>query len=216
MLASTPKVWSFPFSFHDKIYKCISLLSRTCLVPPIYLIQFDQQYKLWSHALWRETGTVGSIQRHAGGLGVRTPCGRRFSLCHIRPEWPWGPPRVLYNEHWSPFLGEKRPGGGVCGGAYHSPPSKAEVQSGYSYNSTTPLCFPGVLEDDLYLYSLYSFSRHPATWPNLGSNIHLRNVTTRRKSMHFSLRRPIWFLQCFFWNKYRLPILLLYTLSAAA
>jgi hypothetical protein len=58
---------------------------------------------------------------------------------------------------------DKSGGGGGCGGAYHSPPSSAEVQSGYSYNSTTPLCLPGVLEDDLYLYSLYSFSRHPVT-----------------------------------------------------
>lgn len=42
-------------------------------------------------------------------------------------------------------------------------PSKVEVQSGYSYNFTPPLCLPGLLEDDLYLYSLYSFSQHPVT-----------------------------------------------------
>ena len=128
---------------------------------------------------------MGPIQRHAGRLGVRTPCGKEI-FCLPRPSrTALGP--TLSPVQWTPkpFPGRKAAGAGGGGGAYHSPPSRAEVQSGYSYNSTTPLCLPGVLEDELYLYSLYSFSRYPVTWPTLGSNIHLRNVTTRRKSVHF-------------------------------
>jgi hypothetical protein len=40
-----------------------------------------------------------------------------------RPDWPWGPPSLLYNRY-RVFLGVKRPGRD----ADHPPPSSAEVK----------------------------------------------------------------------------------------
>jgi hypothetical protein len=56
----------------------------------------------------------------AGQSGDRIPVGARFSTC---PDWPWGPPSLLYNGY--PVF----PGGKLQPGhaADHSPPSSTEV-----------------------------------------------------------------------------------------
>jgi len=49
--------------------------------------------------------------------------GARFFYTH--PDWPWGPPRPLYNRYHVTFQGVKRPGHGVD----HPPPSGVEVKN---------------------------------------------------------------------------------------
>jgi len=39
------------------------------------------------------------------------------------PDWPWGPPRFLYNGYWVSF-----PRGKAAGHGIDHPPSRAEVQ----------------------------------------------------------------------------------------
>ena len=60
------------------------------------------------------------------------PGGPRFSA---RPDRPWGPPSLLYNEY------RVFPGGKVRQGraADHSPPSTAAVMEEQSYTSTHPV-----------------------------------------------------------------------------
>jgi hypothetical protein len=53
------------------------------------------------------------------------------------PDWPWGPPSLLYNGYRVSFLGVKRPGHGVD----HPPPSSARVKERvelYLYSSSGP------------------------------------------------------------------------------
>jgi len=47
--------------------------------------------------------------------------GAKFSAC---PDWPWGPPSLLYNGYRVFPRGKVRPGRAVD----HSPPSSAEVK----------------------------------------------------------------------------------------
>jgi hypothetical protein len=49
----------------------------------------------------------------AGWSGDRIPAGEGVEIYRTRPDWPWGPPRVLNSGHWVPFPGVKRPGRGV-------------------------------------------------------------------------------------------------------
>jgi hypothetical protein len=73
--------------------------------------------------------TVGqvaqSVQQLTTGWTVRgsNPGRARFSA---RPEWPWGPPSLLYNEY-RVFPGGKVPLGRAVN---HSPPSNATVKNG--------------------------------------------------------------------------------------
>ena len=64
-----------------------------------------------------------SVQQLTTGWTVQgsSPSGARFS---VRPDWPWGPPSLLYNGH------RVFPGGKVRSGraADHSPPSSAMVK----------------------------------------------------------------------------------------
>ena len=55
------------------------------------------------------------------GLGIEFRWGRDFSR---RPDRPWGPPSLLYNEYWVSFPGVKWPGRGVG----HPPASSAGVK----------------------------------------------------------------------------------------
>jgi hypothetical protein len=65
--------------------------------------------------------SVGIATRYGlGGPGIERRWGRDFLS---RPEWPWGPPSLLYNVY-RVFLGVKRPGRGCD----HPPPSSAEVK----------------------------------------------------------------------------------------
>ena len=68
------------------------------------------------------------------GWAVRgsNPGGTRFSA---RPDWPWGPPILLYNGY------RAFPGGKVQSEcvADHSPPSSVVVMEELSYTSTHPM-----------------------------------------------------------------------------
>ena len=64
--------------------------------------------------------------------GDRIPVGQDFST---RPDWPWGPPSLLYNGYWIFPGGKEQPGRA----ADHSPLSSAAVMKEYSYTSTHPL-----------------------------------------------------------------------------
>jgi hypothetical protein len=187
-----PSTWSFPFSFHDQIYKRISLVSK---VP-------SSSHNIWSKVQIMEL--LGMKGDRNTGVDIATHRTARSS----NPVWEGDflfatPVQNIPGAHPgsctinTETLSWGRSDGGR--GVWHLSltPSRAEVQSGYSCNSTPPLCIPGVLEGDLYLYSLHNFFRPPVTRRTLGSNIHLRKVTTCRKSVNLSLRRRIWFLQCF-------------------
>jgi hypothetical protein len=50
------------------------------------------------------------------------PCGGKIFRTH--PDWPWGPPSLLYNGYEVSFPGVKSLGRGVD----HPPPSGAEVK----------------------------------------------------------------------------------------
>ena len=54
------------------------------------------------------------------GLGIESRWGARFSAC---PDWPWGPPSLLYNGYRVFPRGKVQPGHA----ADKSPPSRAEV-----------------------------------------------------------------------------------------
>jgi hypothetical protein len=57
---------------------------------------------------------IESLQKNPGGS----------EIFRKRPDWSWGPPKLFYKWYRS-FLGIKRPGRG----AYHPPPSSAEVEN---------------------------------------------------------------------------------------
>jgi hypothetical protein len=61
--------------------------------------------------------------------------GEIFRSC---PDWPWGPPSLLYNGYWVSFPGVKRPGRGVD----HPPLSSVRVKERvelYLYSPSGPL-----------------------------------------------------------------------------
>jgi hypothetical protein len=59
--------------------------------------------------------SVGIATRYRiDGPGIEFRGGELF---HTRPDWPWGPPSLLYNEYRLSFPGVKRPGRGL-----HHPP----------------------------------------------------------------------------------------------
>jgi hypothetical protein len=69
------------------------------------------------------------------GLGIESQWGGIFCT---RPDWPWGPPILLYNGYWV-FPGVERPGFGFD----HPPPSSAEVKERveiYLYSISVPPC----------------------------------------------------------------------------
>jgi hypothetical protein len=83
------------------------------------------------YILFLHGSSVGiATELHAGRSGDRIPVGATISA---RPDWPWGPPSLLYNGY------RVFPGGKVRRGcaAEHSPPSSAEVLEEQSYTSIT-------------------------------------------------------------------------------
>jgi hypothetical protein len=65
--------------------------------------------------------------------GLNPGGGEIFRIC---PDWPWGPPSLLYNGYPVSFLGVKWPVHGIDRWLL----SSAEVKHEYSYTSTPPLC----------------------------------------------------------------------------
>jgi hypothetical protein len=70
-----------------------------------------------------------------------------FSVLYICPDWPWGPPILLYSGHWV-SLRVKQPGHGVD---YLAPPS-TQNRTGLHYTCIPPLHLHGILWGDLYTY----------------------------------------------------------------
>ena len=63
-------------------------------------------------------GIAYSVRGHRDRIPVED------EIFSTRPDRPWGPPSLLYNEYRFSFPGVKRPGRGVD----HPPPSSAEVK----------------------------------------------------------------------------------------
>jgi len=86
----------------------------------------------------------------------RIPVETRFSAC---PDWPWGPPSLLYNGY------RVFPGGKVWPAhtADHSPPSNAAVVEEYSYTTTHPLGHTRPIMGSFYLYLFFTNSRRNIT-----------------------------------------------------
>jgi len=94
------------------------------------------------------------------GPGSNPRRGEIFRTC---PDWPWGPPSLLYNGYRVFSEGKERPGRD----ADPSVPSSVEVMKGKSYTSTPPTgctactelqcLYKGALylTVQLYLYSSY-------------------------------------------------------------
>jgi hypothetical protein len=57
------------------------------------------------------------------------------------PDWPWGPPSLLYNGYWVPFLGVKQLGCGVG----RPPTPSAEIKERVELYLYPLLCLPGRL-----------------------------------------------------------------------
>jgi len=60
-------------------------------------------------------------------------------IFHTCPDWPSGPPSLLYNGYWVSFLGVKRPGRAID----HPTPSSTEVKKRvelYLYSPSGPSC----------------------------------------------------------------------------
>jgi hypothetical protein len=89
--------------------------------------------------LYMRKGRPGHRSRYsdsirAGRSGNWIPLGDE--IFRTRPDWPWGPPRLLYSENWVSFPELKRPWRDVD----HPPPSSAEVEETvelYLYSPST-------------------------------------------------------------------------------
>jgi hypothetical protein len=55
-------------------------------------------------------------------------------IFRTRPDWPWGPPSLLYNGYWVFVPGAKRPGRDID----HPPLCSAEVKERVELNLYTP------------------------------------------------------------------------------
>jgi hypothetical protein len=84
-----------------------------------------------AHSVWRLcTGWMARVS--IPGVG---------EIFRIRPDRPWGPPSLLYNDNRVSFTWEIRPGRGVDHPPYLAPRLKKE----YSYTCTPRLCLLGSL-----------------------------------------------------------------------
>jgi len=75
---------------------------------------------------------------------------QKIEACTIRlfPDWPWGPPSLLYNGYWVFPWGKG--GRGVT--LTTQPPSSAEIMKEQSYTSTPPLGLHGLLQGENLSY----------------------------------------------------------------
>ena len=123
-----PENYKYPWNWHqnDMTFTC----SQSCheLSPTLYM-----------YVPGTELGLAQSVQRLAVGWAVQgsNPGGGEiFCTC---PDWPWGPPSLLYDGHWV-FPGVKRLERGVD----HPPSSGAEVRKDQSYTSSLPMGLRGL------------------------------------------------------------------------
>jgi len=106
--------------------------------------QYKTQFLWWYFGINRPSrySAVGIATRYGlEGPGIESRWGDE--IFRIRPDWPWYPPRILYNVYRVSFQGVKRPRRGVD----HPSASSAEVKD----------------RVELYLYSPSGLS-----WPVLG------------------------------------------------
>ena len=93
-------------------------------------------------------GLAQSVQRLATGWAVRGSNLGGGEIFRTRPDRPWAPPSLLYNEYGD-FPEVKGPGRGVD----HPTPSSQSWKKKYSHTSTLPLPLP--LQSVLYLRCPY-------------------------------------------------------------
>ena len=92
---------------------------------------------------------VQSVQRtdcELGGPGVRfLVTDRHVYFLQILSVYLRGPPSLLFNRYWDPFLGIKRSGRD----SDHSPPPNVEVKNEWSYTSIPLICLCDIDRDKL-------------------------------------------------------------------
>jgi hypothetical protein len=91
-------------------------------------------------------GIAQSVQGLATGWTVRGSNPGGGEIFRSRPDWPWGPPSLLYNGYRVSFPGVKRRGRGFN----HPPPSSARVKE---------------------RVKLYLYSPSGPSWPVLGRTL---------------------------------------------
>ena len=95
-------------------------------------------YANTANASW--AGIAQSVKRLATGWTVRGLNSGGGEIFRARPDRPWGPPSLLYNEY------RLSPGGKAAGVWRWSPtPSCSEVKERVDYTSTPPLGLRGLL-----------------------------------------------------------------------
>jgi hypothetical protein len=116
-----------------------------------FMFYFQYSYSTWA-------AIAQSVLRLATGWTVQgsNPCGGRF-FC-TRPDWPWGPPSLLYNGYWVSFPRVKRPGRGID----HLPPSCAKVKERVELYLCSPSVpsWPVIGWNYLYLYTYFISCRN--------------------------------------------------------
>ena len=92
----------------------------------------------WCYTYQLYSKELGQLSRYRLTLGwtVRGSNPGGDEIFSSLPDWPWGPPSLLYNGYWI-FSRDKRPGCGFD----HPPPSSAEVNKRvelYLYSPSGP------------------------------------------------------------------------------
>jgi len=112
-------------------------------------------------------GSAQSVWRLATGWTVRGPNAGVGEIFRTRPDWPWGPPSLLYNGY-QVFPGVKRPGRD----ADHSHTSSAEVkerEEPYNYSRSGP-SWPVLGRTSLNIYHHY----HPH-YQQTSTSVHVKS-----------------------------------------
>ena len=117
---------SLPFFLHTWAYCAYDTFSSSPLVSTCSQSQLSEQYlykerlSRWHQAMIVLTCTCSGVGRDSVvgiatryGLEVRGSNPGGGEIFRSRPDWPWGPPSLLYNGYKVSFPGVKRPGRGV-------------------------------------------------------------------------------------------------------
>jgi hypothetical protein len=87
------------------------------------------------------------------GWAVRGSSPGGCEIFRSHPEWPQGPPSLLYNGYYVSFAGVKWPGHGINYPLHLVPRLKKE----YCYISIPPLGLHGLLQGESYLFFFFPF-----------------------------------------------------------